>query len=90
KSLLIWGHKQESYIFWIFFLFVFLYQLFLLHYLKAFPNFDAGGLLSGINHPKAANISNYLSSNKNNRFIYFFNFFIGHFFGANIKNFQFI
>lgn len=69
---------------------MFLYQLFLLHYLKASPNFDAGGLLSGIDHPKAANMSNYLSSNKNNRFIYFLNFFIGQLFGTDIKTFQFI
>lgn len=90
KSILIGLHKQESYIFWILFLSVFLYQVFLLHYLKASPNFDAGGLLSGIDHPKATNMSNYLSSNKNNRFIYFLNFFIGQLFGTDIKTFQFI
>lgn len=86
--LLDWLKQNQKRIFWLIFTFVVVYQLVLLYFIDSFPAFDAGGLIAGITKPKANNMSNYLSYNKNNRFIYFFNFYLSKLIGTNIKHFQ--
>lgn len=87
QSLFLFLKKHQKIFFWSFFIFCILYQLFLFLNLKSQPTYDAELLLGNLNSPHL--LSDYLSINSNNRFIFFFNYLLSHFIGTSISNFQF-
>ena len=76
---------HEKHIFWGFFIFCLIYQIFLMTILDGIPQFDASRL---IHVEDIKGVGNYLSVNSNNNFLFFINYYFVKIFGFSYMKFR--